>query len=396
MNKMFPIETPCYSIDYNELEYNVNSLKNAFSKHWNGPLCIGYSVKTNHLKWILEYMKQKGIYAEVVSSDEYKLAELLGFNPTEIIFNGPNKTNGTLKYAINNNGIVNVDSFSELNQLTSFEKVKPPKIGLRVNFDLESECPGESAMGYEPSRFGFCLENGSFESALKICHDSNIIVSGLHMHQSTKTRSDKVFSALARKAVECIENYKLQESIEYIDIGGGFFGGRNVSDKPSFEEYAKVICGELAKAINTERTMLIIEPGASLVSTPISYFTRVVDIKEVRGSKIVTVDGSLLHVNPFFVKRNLQYKVIKDESLQLLDYDQIICGSTCMENDRFFCMENGPELKIGDVIEVEKCGSYSMCYNSCFIKLPPAVFVKKNNYYYKVREAWTPEAIAKK
>jgi diaminopimelate decarboxylase len=385
------LETPCYVIDYQELDYNYNNLKAAFSKHWQGPLCIGYSVKTNHVKWILEYMKQKGALAEVVSNDEYLYAELLGYTPNDIIFNGPNKSEKMLEHAIKNGSIVNIDSFSELKKICLLKDINNIKVGLRVNFDLEIDCPGESAMGMEPSRFGFSIENGDFKQALEMCNEHNINVNGIHMHQSTKTRSVKVFQALAKKATECIREYGLKDSLAYLDIGGGFFGGRDMENKPTFEDYAKIIYEELNKAVDTNNTLLIIEPGASLISTPISYFTKVIDVKDVRGNRLVTVDGSLLHVNPFLVPRKPSYRIFSKHEKYYKR--QTICGSTCMENDRLFFIEDSSELDEGDIIEIEKCGSYTMCYNSCFINLPPTIYVKKEGQYEIVRDKWKPERL---
>ncbi|MEH7344379.1 pyridoxal-dependent decarboxylase [Bacillus sp. JJ1532] len=382
------LETPCYIIKYDELEYNYNRLKIAFTNYWQGPLKIGYSVKTNHLKWILEFMKEKEVYAEVVSNDEFRYAELVGYPTSEIIYNGPHKKADLLKRALKQGSIVNIDSFSELNVLKAMKKIEGMKVGLRVNFDLESECPGESAMGIEPSRFGFCLENGSFEKALKICNKLNILVCGLHMHQSTKTRSLNVFRALAKKAAECIKNFGLNNCLEYIDIGGGFFGGRDIGNNPSFEDYAKTISEELNHAADMKNIQLIIEPGASLISTPISYMTKVVDVRDVRGSRIITVDGSLLHINPFIADRQPSYRIVSNG--ENFSNRQTICGSTCMENDRLLNIENAPKLREGDIIEIEKCGSYTMSYNSCFINLPPAVYVIKGGNYELVRETWAP------
>ena len=50
---------------------------------------IGYSFKTNSLPWVLSFMKEHGCYAEVVSENEYELAEYIGFE--HIIYNGPVK-----------------------------------------------------------------------------------------------------------------------------------------------------------------------------------------------------------------------------------------------------------------------------------------------------------------
>lgn len=384
-------ETPCYIIRFEELDYLYNRLYSAFTSYWQGPLIIGYSIKTNHLKWIVDYMKHKGAFAEVVSNDEYKYAELVGYTPSNIIYNGPFKKADLLEYALKQGSIVNIDSFSELKELKAMNHLAGIKVGLRVNFDLESECPGESAIGEEPSRFGFCLENGSLEKALEICKELNLIVCGLHMHQSTKTRSLRVFHAIAKKAAECIKDYRLKDSLEYIDIGGGFFGGRDIENKPTFGDYANAISKELSKEVNMKETLLIIEPGASLISTPVSYLTKVIDVKDIRGSRIVTVDGSLLHINPFFVNRVPSYNIFSKRGCY--SNKQIICGSTCMENDRLLYIENAPELMAGDIIEFEKCGSYTMSYNSCFINLPPAVYVKNDEYFEQVREAWAPRIL---
>ena len=62
-------------------------------------------------------------------------------------------------------------------------------IGIRVNFDLERYCPGETTNGTEGSRFGFNYENKSLENAInKIKLLKNIKLNGIHMHVSTKTK----------------------------------------------------------------------------------------------------------------------------------------------------------------------------------------------------------------
>jgi len=391
MNDLNSFKTPYYLIDYEALDTNYNKMKQAFNTNWEGNVCIGYSFKTNHLPWILDFMKNKGAYAEVVSNDEYHLAELIGYNPNEIIFNGPIKAGETLENALLNGSVVNIDSFTELRQIKKMKIFRKIKVGLRINFDLESECPGESAMGTEPSRFGFYLENGDFEKALNFCKESEILVCGIHMHQSTKTRSLEVFKSLAKKAANCISQFNLKDSIEYIDIGGGFYGSKNNMIKPTYDDYAKIISKNLANEVDMNKTTLIIEPGASLVATPISYLTKVIATKDVRNNRIVTVDGSILHINPFFAKRQPSYQIFSQEVRDIFSGLQTISGSTCMENDRLLKINNIQELNEGDMIEFEKCGSYTMCYNSFFINMPPAVYLKQDGRYEKIRERISPK-----
>ena len=64
-----------------------------------------------------------------------------------------------------------------------------PRIGLRVNFDLESICEGETTAGLLGSRFGLNVENGEFETAINKLLDLRMKIKGIHLHYSTKTRS---------------------------------------------------------------------------------------------------------------------------------------------------------------------------------------------------------------
>ena len=68
-------------------------------------------------------MKQNGCLAEVVSDDEYSLAQKLKYTPNDIIFNGPVKSRDAFLAAVRNGSIVNIDSKQELEWISELEKV---------------------------------------------------------------------------------------------------------------------------------------------------------------------------------------------------------------------------------------------------------------------------------
>ena len=272
------------------------------------------------------------------------------------------------------------------------------EVGLRVNFDLEALCPGETTAGEAVSRFGICYENGEFKKAVLMLKEAGISVHGIHLHTSTKSRSAKVFNMLARKAVELAKEYEL--GLQYIDMGGGFFGGQKVAGKPSMEEYAACICGELRKGFAPEKTRLILEPGASVIATAMEYMTRVINTRDIRGERVVTLDGTLLHINPFMSHRVPPYRLVQQEQKTALvsgteclqegnfakqqnsaaekktPEQQLICGCTCMENDRFLTVEGEVALKPGDVFLFQNAGAYTEAFNSEFILALPKVYVR--------------------
>lgn len=386
------IETPYFIVDLNELKKNVTNLKEEFQKRWNNVI-IGYSFKTNSLPWIITTLKKMGLYAEVVSKDEYELAKFLGYEINKIIYNGPIKSKESFLEALNHGAIVNIDSFQEIEWLKEIKvRNKKLKLGIRINFDLEKYCPNETSAGKRGGRFGFNFENGEFLKALKLLKKiENIAIAGIHLHTSSKTRSLNIYKELAKFAIVI---KKMGINLEYVDIGGGFFGG--LSNKPQYSEYAEIICEILKKEFD-EKTSLIIEPGASIIASPISFVTEVKSIKEVKEIRLITINGSCINLNPLMQNKKYFYKFhFKDKEEREKVRKQLIVGFTCMENDELFELDDETKLKEGDLIEFQKIGSYTMTLSPLFIEYFPVVVIKDGNNHYLVRERWTYEEIIQK
>lgn len=382
------LKTPCFIIDESELKDNIENLHEALKRTWNNYI-IGYSYKTNSLPWIINYIKNMKCYAEVVSDCEYMLAKRIGYNEKNIIFNGPNKGKDIFIKALKNGSIINIDSFREISWLEEEQFEFEMKIGIRINFDLENKCPNETAMGCEGGRFGFSLETNEFNEAIcRVNNIKNVKVVGIHMHNSTKTRSLNIYRELAKKACELSKlfNYDL----EYIDIGGGFFGG--LPTKPSYYEYMSTITEVLKTSFDKNKTKLIIEPGASIIASPISFLCDVIDIKNTYANRIVTINGSRNNIDPLMNKSNYLYEIISCNKNKMIIEKQVIAGYTCMENDRLMKLINKTELEVGDKILFNKVGSYTMCLSPLFIEYFPIVYLKGMDKSYKcVREAWGVE-----
>lgn len=371
-------KTPRYVINLDKFIDNCMEIMTPFIREWGDNIEFGYSVKTNRDKRLIQYASsilQWNI--EVVSPDEYHFCKSLGITDEQIIFNGPCKIEMFEKLRVLPK-IINLDSYSEVVEFASRFSEYKGLVGLRVNFDLEKKCPGETTASEEVSRFGIDIDSQDFIKSVKLLIDNGITNIGLHMHTSTKTRSIKVFSELSKKAVELKRetNYKFS----FVDMGGGFFGGQIKRDKPKMNEYAKAICTILKSEYNPYETRLILEPGASVVATCVSYETKVITKKIIRGVDVLTVDGSLLHINPFMFNRNQTFEVLNEQ------YDkrkkvskQIIGAATCMENDRLATIYNQKELCVGDVLSFEFVGAYTMGFNSYFIIDPPHVDYLKEN-----------------
>ena len=378
------LETPCYIINEETYDRNIREFKEVFESRWGGKVLFGFSVKTNNFPYMLKRALSHGFYAEVVSPDEWEFAQRCGCRTEHLIYNGPQKRDGVLK-AIEERAIVNLDSLEEVQKVCAAyqSRTEKPGVGLRVNFDLEKMCPGETTCEGIPGRFGICLENGDFTRALEVLRESNIKLAGLHLHQSTRTRSRNVFRAIAQTAVEIGKRHRLND-LSYIDIGGGFFGGNFFPDKPTPAEYAETVCDTLKQFYDPAQTMLVVEPGAAILATAMDYLTSVLNIREVRGSRIATVDGSLLHINPSMKPHPTPFRMINpgEES----ECEQIIGGSTCMELDRFWPRDLHQIIRHDSKLLFYCCGAYMSTHNSWFINAAPNIYLYTDGDYQLVRK----------
>ena len=376
------IQTPYFLINESTLLNNIQEFQKALDSLWPNSI-IAYSVKTNALPWLLNWMNNHGVYAEVVSDEEYQIAELAGYQGKMIVSNGPIKTEGFITRALTNGSIINIDSIYELEYIKRNRPHFTGNIGIRINID-----PGVfdvSDIGYQEDgfRFGFCEENGELEKAIAVirncCGDIPI---GLHMHVNSITRSVGVYKAIAKYGVSIIKKYHLE--LPFVDIGGGFFGG--VPGKATPMDYISAIKEELISAVDPDRTKIIIEPGSAIIGSAVELHTTVTDVKDTTHARIVTTDGSRIYIDPLWKKKKYMYRTTSEKKEH---YKQIICGYTCMDHDRLMILENQPELSVGDKITYYRVGNYTVTFGGPFIKPYPPVYVENESGIHLIRKYMT-------
>lgn len=377
------MNTPYYLLHKELLDEGIEKLNQARKQYWPNSI-VGYSFKTNSLPWVVSYMKKQGYYAEVVSEDEYHLAEYLGYD--QIIYNGPVKGQESFLRACRAGQIVNLDAEREIRWLEEAAvDGKTINVGVRVNFDLESMCPGEASGGEEGGRFGFSYETGAFAEVLERLGKIQVVkVTGIHLHCSSKTRSLNIYKAIAEMACRIRKEYQLK--LSYVDVGGGYFGG--LANKPQYEDYLREMSEILREEFNPEETTLIVEPGTSLICPPIDYVTSVTDIKQTNRNYFVVTDGSRIHVDPLMAKKSYFYHLECQDETRPTAERQVISGFTCMENDRLFELKGYSALQEGDRIIYEKVGAYTMCLAPLFIGYYPPVYLEDQGKISCIREKW--------
>ena len=115
---------------------------------------------------------------------------------------------------------------------------------------------------------------------------------------------------------------------------------------------------------------------------------------------MVITDGSRIDIDPLHAKKSYFHQFLyKDGATnkeRITMEKQVVCGFTCMENDRLFEISDKEELQVGDRIAYQKVGGYTMCLTPLFIRYFPNVYLEDNGSYRLVREAWTAEEYSQK
>lgn len=340
---------------------------------------VAYAYKSNYMPILGDLIHQNGGMIEVVSDLEYNIA-LKSIHPSRIIYNGPVKTKQDIKIALLNNSLLHIDSIYELNfikELLNKKEIDKAKIGIRVNFNVL----------HYGSRFGFNIENNEFENCIaKIEDDNRIELISIHSHFSTREKSLEIFSIRVKKMCDIYKKLSISHNIEYIDIGGGFFGimPEELSSKfnviiPNYKEYAYEISHTILQELKDYKLpRLIIEPGISIVGNSMDFFTQILEIKKANNINYAVCNTSINVINP--TKSNIDpFFMILNDTQSVNELYKIV-GNTCMEHDIIIDDFYG-KCNVGDFICFKNRGAYSNVYTSNFIMASPPILSLEGDVY---------------
>jgi diaminopimelate decarboxylase len=383
--------SPFYLLDGDAFEGNFRALERAFRARWPR-VRIGYSYKTNYVPALLRRARRLGAHAEVVSRLEYDLALRVGHAPATILFNGPVKGREDVEEALAAGALVNLDSWYELDHVRAFaarHPGRPARIGLRVNIALD-DVDGASHVqeGLEIGRFGFPPE--ALPDVVGTLAALGLRVSALHGHASSRSRGAWIHERIA--ATLCgIAEALLPDQVEELDVGGGFYGpmppGLAPPGASSFDDYAAAVTGALERSAwaRARRPLLVLEPGVALAADALSFVTRVLDVKVIRGRTLALVDGSALHVKPSLHPRNQPHRVIAREGAARAGTRRLgVTGSTCMEKD-WLLRDVEADVAPGDFLRIDHVGAYSVVMSPPFIHPAPAIVTRAGGRFAAVR-----------
>ncbi len=326
--------SPVFVFSEKTIRETYNDAKRAFETRYP-KVQFAWSYKTNYLNAVCSIFHDEGSWAEVVSGFEFEKALQNGVNGSNIIFNGPDKSEKDLEMAINNNACIHIDHFDELYLLieTTRKLNKKARVAIRVNMDT----------GIYPmwDRFGFNYENGEAWNAINrimLAQDLDLI--GLHTHIGTYIMAASAYGIAAAKlsnlmvAISC----KFNHWIKYIDMGGGFASKNTLKGAympgsetcPSFDEYAEAISNSIisSEIPHEHLPVLFLETGRALIDDAGYLLTSVLANKRsTTGRRTIVIDAG---VNMLFTTFWYNLGVFPSKEVSSHTEETTIYGPLCM------------------------------------------------------------------
>lgn len=375
--------SPLYVFDEAAFIENYEHFEQCFSRIYDN-YKLSYSFKTNYAPYICRLVKQKGGLAEVVSDMELEIAQSLGYENCQIVYNGPFKGIQAIEH-LKNGGILNVDNFEELDNILSIagsDRSASYKIGIRVNIDI-----GQSFV----SRFG--IDECDLEKAFALVNEvPNVTVTGIHCHIG-RSRGLTAWEKRIHTMLRLADRYFIDHP-DYISLGSGMFGvmdpelGEQFSDNiPTFEQYAEIVAGAMAEHYKSaeKHPVLFTEPGTTLINKYIDFITRVTAVKHIKGRTFIVIDGSKHNIGEICELKRLPIQVIKSGNPQENVDNADVVGNTCLEHDVPYRGYTG-EIAVGDYVVFGNVGGYSNVSKPPFIS-PNCAMISSTGCVIKRRES---------
>lgn len=380
--------TPLYVYDVALIRERARGFKNTFEK-LGIKAQVAYASKAFSTIAMVQLVKEEGLSLDVVSGGELYTALAADFPTERIHFHGNNKSIDELEMALNYQiGCIVVDNFFELQQLIDLceQNNTNTKILLRVTPGIEAHTHDYILTGQEDSKFGFDLQNGQAEEALKQALGSDRLdVLGLHCHIGSQIFDTTGFILATKKIFEKLNQWK--ESFGFIstvlNLGGGF-GIRytNEDDPIPASKYVEEIISEVKNQVEKyqmELPEIWIEPGRSLVGDAGTTLYKIGSQKEVPNvRKYIAVDGGMSdNIRPALYQAKYE-AVLANRPLDKVDEKVSIAGKCCESGDMLIWDLPLPKANENDILAVFCTGAYgySMANNYNRIPRPPVVFVE--------------------
>lgn len=354
---------PLYLYDHAMLTERVAEIKRAFPP----VVKLHYAVKANPMREVVQMIGTVVDGLDVASAGELAIAIQTNVPRSEISFAGPGKTDLELRYALEQDVVVNVESANELSRLAAIASKlgKRAKVALRVNPAFELKNSGMRMSG-GPKQFGIDAER--IPEVLTELVGLPVDFQGFHVFcGSQNLRAEAICEAQTKSLELCLElSEHAPAPPRFFNIGGGmgipYFPGDQRVDLAS-------VGAHLADIVDRARGLhplveIVVELGRYIVGEAGVYLCQIIDRKVSRGETFLITNGGLHHhlaaTGNFgqVIRKNYPVTIANrlgpDTVLERVN----VVGPLCTPLDLLAQSIEAPRSEVGDLVAVFQSGAY--------------------------------------
>jgi diaminopimelate decarboxylase len=358
--------TPAYVYLTNAIEARLAEISAAL-----GPwFALSYAMKCNPNPGLLRWLANRVDLIDVSSIGEFRTARAAGWAADRISFTGPGKRDFEVEEAIN--GGVGELVVESLREALAADRVagtrgRAQEVLVRLSPARVPKGFGDHMAG-RPSPFGLDVETAGDDLA-RILSLPHLRVVGLHIYSGTQCLKPEAICENYRIFIETFRGFceALDLAPRKLVFGSGLGIPYHAGDAgPDLAAVARGIGPDLDALRAMPRfagTRLVLELGRYLVGEAGYFLTRVVSVKESRGSRIGICDGGMNNHLPasghfgMVIHRNYRmHRVGGGEEIEKID----LVGPLCTSIDRLASGIALPRLREGDLVAVHSSGAYGL------------------------------------
>lgn len=323
---------------------------------------VWYACKANPLSKILRVLDENGFGMDVASLGELHQAKTSGVK--NLIATGPAKSPKYLRTLMEARvSTIVVESIQQLHDLNDVARSLGRKQDILIRLQLDWSGSSKSVLGGSGiTPFGLHPEDWEKVSLQEY---PNLYIKGLHCFQwgniLDPLELQKIWDETISQCVAFAEKMKID--LEVLDLGGGLGVSYSDDRELSFSHVHEILLAMKKKYALKE---IWLELGRFSIAKFGSYFTRVVDVKDVRGKKIVVTEGGINHLaRPALVNEAFPVIAMRKGT----DTTYSLHGPLCTALDFLGDHALPSDLKPGEWLQFQKTGAYgfteSMPYFLC-------------------------------
>lgn len=329
-----------------------------------------YSVKANGNLTLLRIIREEGFCADAMSPGEIYVEEMAGFEPQEILFISNNVSPEEMRFAIDRNILISVDSLSQLEQYGRLNC--GGKICVRFNPMVGAGHNAKVITGGKNTKFG--VDPAAIPEVKAILEKYQLKLIGINQHIGSLFLEGTEYLQGMQAALAVARQFT---DLEFIDFGGGFGIPYQKQDKQSRLDLKALghqihqIFIDYATECGRELTFKI-EPGRYLVAECGILLGSVTAVKSNFGMHYLGTDlGFNILQRPILYGSYHDLELYRPQTGEYLDKNNAkelttyqVVGNICESGDILAENRLLPTAQTGDILTVLDAGAYGYCMAS--------------------------------